>query len=189
VSTQHRISGGRSGERISGRCLPAVGRLGDESRRGGDVSPVPCGVRKFDSRRLGPCNYRYSSSRRATALDQATPFSTEKGSTLDAQLAGRSKPFGHQRFSANAWSTYGAQRAQPVPTGGKWDSAGNGSNRPIRNQVATHGNGPRPHGKEGVDGSSPSEGSAKAPHVGAFYQRYFESGVPIDRDDLPSLRR
>src|SRR2546423_1422640 len=24
------------------------------------------------------------------------------------------------------------------------------------------------HGKEGVDGSSPSEGSAKAPHVGAF---------------------
>jgi hypothetical protein len=33
---------------------------------------------------------------------------------------------------------------------------------------ATHGNGSRPHGKEGVDGSSPSEGSAKAPFVGAF---------------------
>jgi hypothetical protein len=27
---------------------------------------------------------------------------------------------------------------------------------------------PHVHGKEGVDGSSPSEGSAKAPHVGAF---------------------
>src|SRR5436190_11382724 len=27
------------------------------------------------------------------------------------------------------------------------------------------------HGKEGVDGSSPSEGSAKAPHVGAFLFR------------------
>jgi hypothetical protein len=27
---------------------------------------------------------------------------------------------------------------------------------------------PRPHGKEGVDGSSPSEGSAKAPQIGAF---------------------
>jgi hypothetical protein len=27
---------------------------------------------------------------------------------------------------------------------------------------------PRFHGKEGVDGSSPSEGSAKAPHIGAF---------------------
>jgi hypothetical protein len=26
---------------------------------------------------------------------------------------------------------------------------------------------PGPHGKEGVDGSSPSEGSAKAPEVGA----------------------
>jgi len=34
--------------------------------------------------------------------------------------------------------------------------------------VATHGNGSAAHGKEGVDGSSPSEGSAKAPHVGAF---------------------
>jgi hypothetical protein len=33
---------------------------------------------------------------------------------------------------------------------------------------ATHGNGPRPHGKEGVDGSSPSGGSAKAPHVALF---------------------
>jgi hypothetical protein len=34
--------------------------------------------------------------------------------------------------------------------------------------AATHGNGSGAHGKEGVDGSSPSEGSAKAPHVGAF---------------------
>jgi hypothetical protein len=31
--------------------------------------------------------------------------------------------------------------------------------------VATHGNRFAAHGKEGVDGSSPSEGSAKAPHV------------------------
>jgi hypothetical protein len=34
--------------------------------------------------------------------------------------------------------------------------------------VAAHGNRFAAHGKEGVDGSSPSEGSAKAPHVGAF---------------------
>jgi hypothetical protein len=34
--------------------------------------------------------------------------------------------------------------------------------------AATHGNGSRRHGKEGVNGSSPLEGSAKAPHVGAF---------------------
>jgi hypothetical protein len=34
---------------------------------------------------------------------------------------------------------------------------------------ATAASSTRPlHGKEGVDGSSPSEGSAKAPHVGAF---------------------
>src|SRR6266566_10108603 len=32
--------------------------------------------------------------------------------------------------------------------------------------VATHGNGSRPHGKEGVNGSSPLEGFAKAPYVG-----------------------
>jgi hypothetical protein len=34
--------------------------------------------------------------------------------------------------------------------------------------VATRGNGSGAHGKEGVDGSSPSEGSAKAPHVGVL---------------------
>jgi hypothetical protein len=34
--------------------------------------------------------------------------------------------------------------------------------------VATHGNRFAAHGKEGVNGSSPSEGSAKMPHVGAF---------------------
>jgi hypothetical protein len=34
--------------------------------------------------------------------------------------------------------------------------------------VATHGNGFGAHGKEGVDGSSPSEGSAKVQHAVAF---------------------
>jgi hypothetical protein len=43
-----------------------------------------------------------------------------------------------------------------------------------RNNVSTHARACTPvppldlHGKEGVNGSSPSEGSAKAPHVGAF---------------------
>src|SRR5258708_29457727 len=37
-----------------------------------------------------------------------------------------------------------------------------------RQPVATSGNGSGAHGKEGVNGSSPLEGSAKAPHVGAF---------------------
>ncbi len=35
------------------------------------------------------------------------------------------------------------------------------------------------HGKEGVDGSSPSEGSAKAPHVGAFLFRSTCSRVNV----------
>jgi hypothetical protein len=34
--------------------------------------------------------------------------------------------------------------------------------------VATHGNGSGAHGKEGVDGSSPSEGSTKAPQNRGF---------------------
>src|SRR5690348_4414751 len=40
---------------------------------------------------------------------------------------------------------------------------------------ATHGNGPRPHGKEGVDGSSPSEGSAKSPPL---------TGISVQKDLL-----
>src|SRR6266851_3185277 len=62
------------------------------------------------------------------------PLSTEKGSSLDAQIAGRPKPFRHRRFLANGWSIYGAQRAQPVATGGKWPTPENSSNRPIGNR-------------------------------------------------------
>src|SRR6266852_396685 len=49
-------------------------------------------------------------------------------------MAGRPKAFGHQRFPANGWSISGAERAQPVATGGKWDALENRSNRPIRNR-------------------------------------------------------
>jgi len=35
---------------------------------------------------------------------------------------------------ANGWSIYGAQRAQLVATGRKWEGAENRSNRSIRNQ-------------------------------------------------------
>jgi hypothetical protein len=62
---------------------------------------------------------------------------------------------------AQAWSVYGAKRAQPVATDGKWLSSENGSNRPIPHPAATHGNALGPDGKEGVDGSSPSEGLQK----------------------------
>jgi hypothetical protein len=36
--------------------------------------------------------------------------------------------------AANGWSICGAQRAQPVATGGKLDTLENGSNRPIGNR-------------------------------------------------------
>ena len=41
--------------------------------------------------------------------------------------------FGHRRSTPKGWSIYGAQRAQPVATGGKCDGLENGSNNPIRN--------------------------------------------------------
>ena len=37
-----------------------------------------------------------------------------------------------------------------------------------RQALATHGNGPRAHGKEGVNGSSPLEGLKKGPQMRAF---------------------
>jgi len=76
-------------------------------------------------------------------------------------MAGCRKAFGHQRLPAKGWSVYGAQRAQPVATGGKWDALENRSNRPIRNRWQPHGNRLAAHGKEGVNGSSPLEGFTK----------------------------
>jgi hypothetical protein len=65
------------------------------------------------------------------------------------------------------WSPAGA-------TGGnRWQMGDPG--KPLKQAdpqpVATHGNHFGAHGKEGVNGSSPLEGSAKAPHVGAFVFR------------------
>ena len=55
--------------------------------------------------------------------------------------------------------------------------------------MATHGNGSRAHGKEGVDGSSPSEGSAKAPDIGTGLRSWLlrvncgpNGGMDVDRD-------
>jgi len=54
-----------------------------------------------------------------------------------------------------SWSLYGAQRSQLVATGRKWEGAENGSDK--RKPL------PWVDGKEGVDGSSPSEGLAFFP--------------------------
>jgi hypothetical protein len=62
------------------------------------------------------------------------------------------------------WSQAGA-------TGGNRSQMGAPRKRPKQadqQPAATHGNGFGAHGKEGVNGSSPLEGFAKAPHAGAF---------------------
>jgi hypothetical protein len=55
-----------------------------------------------------------------------------------------------------------------VATGGKWERPENGSNKPKPLTVATGCEQLPIDGKEGVDGSSPSESFAKAPEIGAF---------------------
>ena len=65
------------------------------------------------------------------------------------------------RTDAQTWSTYGAERSQPAATASK-------GGRPDKRlkQAKTVATGcdqlpTRRHGKEGVDGSSPSEGSKR----------------------------
>ena len=53
-------------------------------------------------------------------------------------------------------------KGKPLATGRKWLSPENGSNRPIRNRVATHGNARGPDGKEGVDREVSSGGRRPA---------------------------
>jgi hypothetical protein len=63
---------------------------------------------------------------------------------------------------ARGWSVYGAERSQPVATSRKWDVAETAQKsqnrcrglRPVAEGMT---------GKEGVDGSSPSEGFHKVP--------------------------
>ena len=68
------------------------------------------------------------------------PFSREKVVNAGNGPRALSESLYPSAISAAGWSVYGAQRAQPVATGRKWEAAKN-------------------DGKEGVDGSSPSEGS------------------------------
>jgi hypothetical protein len=63
---------------------------------------------------------------------------------------------------------YGAPWLQPVAIGGKRVWRRSSGNRRTTVAVARDRLQKEAHGKEGVDGSSPSEGSAKVQHVGAF---------------------
>jgi len=60
--------------------------------------------------------------------------SLQRRAQRSTRTSGRSNPFSHRRSKRRGWSIYGAQRAQPVATGGKWDTLENGSNRPIGNR-------------------------------------------------------
>ena len=53
-----------------------------------------------------------------------------------------------------------------------------GLNKPNLFATGCHRLPPKSHGKEGVDGLSPSEGSAKAPEIGAFS---FSSSCSVER--------
>jgi len=63
----------------------------------------------------------------------APPLYGEGLNTRRAQ-GGTPEASAHRRSSAKGWSIYGAQRAQPVATGGKWNTPKNRSNKPIRNR-------------------------------------------------------
>src|SRR3981189_3620208 len=72
-------------------------------------------------------------------------------------------PFGHRRSRQRDGAFMepsGRNRWQPVANGTPPKTAQTSRSA----TVATHGNRFGAHGKEGVDGSSPSEGSAKAAH-------------------------
>src|ERR1700682_6138483 len=67
------------------------------------------------------------------ASDANDPLSTEKDSSRNRSRRSARKHSNHQALRNPAWSIYGAQRAQPVATGGKWDTLENGSKKPIGN--------------------------------------------------------
>src|SRR5438552_1591675 len=91
-----------------------------------------------------------------------------KGSTPDAHKAGRARrplPIGDpQRRMEHLWSPAGA-------TGGNRWQMGH-PRKPLKQAdpqpVATHGNRIGAHGKEGVDGSSPSEGFVSSLLISSF---------------------
>jgi hypothetical protein len=89
--------------------------------------------------------------------------------SLDARRRTDELPPGRVATAGNnGWSLYGAQRLQPVATGGKCECAGNGSDNRKPFAVGCDRLPEAFHGKEGVDGSSPSEDFAVQPAISAF---------------------
>jgi hypothetical protein len=67
-----------------------------------------------------------------------------------------------------AWILYGARRSQPVATNRKWSGRESGSSRRKPLPWVANGCRGKPMVRRGFGGSSPPEGSAKSPQIGAF---------------------
>jgi hypothetical protein len=85
------------------------------------------------------------------------PVSTTRWSRFDRKGAAAHNP-PNARFGQFAWSAYGAKRAHPVAAIGKRSMPGNPANKPKPLPWGYHQLPIAAHDKEGVDGSSPSEG-------------------------------
>ena len=112
--------------------------------------------------------------------DSRTRASSHSGCPHRLHGRGRKLRRGHAKrrgcvcsseITPRGWSAYGGERSQPMATSGKANGRENGTNRRKPLPCGCDQLPRQCHGKEGVDGSSPSEGSAKAPHVGAFLFR------------------
>jgi hypothetical protein len=80
----------------------------------------------------------------------------------EVQVAARARKFASCETMSEGWSICGAQWSQPVANGGKRPRRTGG--KALQTITFACWNLQREaHGKEGVDGSSPSEGSARAP--------------------------
>jgi hypothetical protein len=72
-------------------------------------------------------------SHRMMAGAPMTP-SLHRRAQHSTRLGETPEPLWPSAIQAKGWSIYGAQRAQPVATGGKWNTPENRSNKPIRNR-------------------------------------------------------
>ena len=104
---------------------------------------------------------------RAMARRRMTP-SLQRGARVGVRHAARVENALHKgicRLRHGAFmEASGRNRWQPTANGSAQKTAQIGRSA----TAATHGNAPGPDGKERVDGSSPSGGSAKAPQNGVF---------------------
>jgi hypothetical protein len=108
---------------------------------------------------------------------------------VESSARRRRQPDSIQGVRRPAWSIYGAQRAQPVATGGKWDDPQKPLKQADPQPVAIRGNRFGAHGKEGVNGSSPLEGFRKFLLISSFRCRQGREQVCHRLPMIPFLGR